>query len=96
VAVYIGEPLVWSQPTTDKLAVKHNLTPEEAEEVVFEDAPRYKSGRGKTLQVFGQAVSGRYILVVLAKAGRGGRYRVVTARDMSGWEREYYERARGR
>ncbi len=94
--VYIDEPLMWNQPTVDKLVVKHNLAPEEAEEVVFEDEPRYKSGRGKTLQVFGQAVSGRYILVVLAKASRGGRYRGVTARDMSGWERDYYDRARGK
>jgi hypothetical protein len=47
------------------------------------------------LLVFSRTEAGRYLLVVLAGAGRG-EWRLVTAREMTSMERTLYERQGGR
>lgn len=88
--IHISYPLVWTQAVVDKLWNKHKVTPEEVEEVVCDDKPIGHKATMSSYCIYGQAVSGRYLFVVVRKTGRGSRYRVVTARNMEDKERKYY------
>lgn len=94
--LYIKYPLVWSQRTIDKVKAKHNITPEEVDEVIF-DSNFICHSHGKEAKrrehVYGQTLAGKHILIVLAKhRGRAGKHRVITAREMSEREKKYYKK----
>ena len=96
VMLYIKYSLFWSQKTIDKVLAKHNITPEEVDEVIFSSkfiCHSYGKGADKREYVYGQTLAGKYIFIVLAKHLRGGgKYRVITAREMNERERKYYRK----
>jgi uncharacterized DUF497 family protein len=73
-----------------KIERKHGLTFEEAEDVVFSRGRYVRRGAAGLYLVYGRTSAGRYVLVVIAIAGRQGR--MVTARDMNLKERRSYGR----
>ncbi|MDZ4346731.1 MAG: BrnT family toxin [Candidatus Binatia bacterium] len=69
---------------------RHHVEPEEVEETL-EGRYIFRRGRDGTYYIFGQSKSGRYLFIVLAREP-SGRYRVVTARDMTEPERRWFRR----
>ena len=92
--ILITYPLIWTQSVVDKIWSKHHVTPEEVEEAIYDDKPICHKGTSNSYCVYGQAVSGRYLFIVLAKKGEGSRYKVLTARDIQDKEKRYYEKHR--
>lgn len=92
--MYIDD-FIWLPDVIAKLAVKHRVTEEEAEEVFF-DRPRYRfveSGRRPGDDVYavsGRTDAGRYLIVFFVKK-RDNRALVLSARDMDEKERRRYE-----
>jgi len=93
--MYIND-FIWLPDIVEKLAVKHHVTIEEAEDVFF-DRPRfrfvesgYRSGEG-VYSAMGQTEVGRYLVVFfIHKLDQTAL--IVTARDMDRKERRLYER----
>lgn len=85
----------WTVESIEHIA-RHAVKPEEVEEVCFneDDAPFIRSGRENLHYVFGKTYSGRFLFVVI-RFIRYGDVRVITARDMSAWEKNYF-RKRGK
>jgi uncharacterized DUF497 family protein len=84
------EDFVWPDWVLDKTVAKHGVEPDEVEQVFFN--PPYKvrrSDSGKYL-LYGRSEGGRYLFVV--SAWDGGSVRIISARDMTGAERRYWER----
>jgi uncharacterized DUF497 family protein len=92
--IYIKHPLIWSQAVVDKIWQKHHVTPEETEEVIDDDKPICHKGMTDLYYAYGQAMSGRYLFIVLRRKGRGTQYRVITVRDMQDKEKRYYRKHR--
>jgi uncharacterized DUF497 family protein len=88
--------IVWLPDIVDKLDWKHNITPQEVEEV-FVGRPQYRfiergKVRGEDLYAaLGQTEAGRYLSVYFIHKA-GGAALVISARDMSAGERKRYER----
>jgi len=88
--VYVEE-LVWTKENKAHIA-EHHVTPQEVEELFFEEQPHFRRGPGRNLyHVYGRTGAGRYLFVVLIYLGEGKGY-VVTARDMDRKERRLYQR----
>ncbi len=85
----------WTDKSIEHIA-RHKVKPKEVEEVCFNeyDAPFIRSGRENLHYVFGKTYSGRFLFVVV-KFIRPGEVRVITARDMNAWEKNYF-RKRGK
>ena len=86
---------VWNEDIIEHIA-KHNVTPEEIEEVCFDHPLIIKSkqdakGINPIYYVLGQTDSGRYLLIVIIYF-KQGRAMVITARDMDQSERKRYQR----
>ena len=85
---------VWREDIIDKLARKHNVSPDEVAEV-FTGNPKFlriERGRidGEHLyNALGQTASGRYLAVFFIYK-RSRQALIVTAREMDGKERRYY------
>ncbi len=90
--LYIEE-LIWEERNIEHI-VQHGVTMDQVEEVCYSDA-LFKRGRNQILEVYGQTEDGRYLVVFLAKRGKGAYY-PVTARDMNDRERKTYHRFKGR
>ena len=88
--IFITYPLIWSQTVVDKICGKHRVSPEEVEEAIFDDKPNCHKGASNSYCVYGLAVSGRHLFIVLGKKGGGAQYKVITARDMQDKEKRYY------
>jgi uncharacterized DUF497 family protein len=81
--------LQWTDDSEAHIA-RHRVTPEEVEQSTYR--PFYTMpGRNDTTLLFGQTDAGRHLLVVLAGSG-DGRWRVVTARNMTDSERRIYRK----
>ena len=75
---------------------KHQVTPEEAEEVCF-SGPLVRRGRDRSYAVYGRTDAGRYLIVFLYPDPQGGGvFRLATARDMEQVERHRYRRSKER
>ncbi len=86
---------VWNDDIIEHIA-KHDVTPEEVEEVCFDKPLIVKSrqafkGLNPTYYALGITESGRYLFIMFIYF-RKGRAMVVTARDMDHDERKYYRR----
>jgi len=93
--MYIDD-FVWLPDIIEKLAVKHDVTQDEVEEIFF-NRPRYRfveSGHRSGEDVYsvgGQTDAGRYLIVFfIHKAGNMAL--ILSARDMDKKERRRYER----
>lgn len=93
--MYIDE-FIWLPDIVDKLAYKHNISPEEAEEV-FLNRPRFffmEKGRvaGEDLYMaLGQTDAGRYLSIFFIRKV-GELALIISARDMDAKERRRYGR----
>ncbi len=88
--------IVWLPQVIDKLDWKHNVMPEEVDEVLF-DNPFYRKVQkghvpGEDLYAaLGQTEAGRYLIVFfIYKSTREAL--ILSARDMDKRERRQYER----
>jgi uncharacterized protein len=80
--------LIWTDENVDHLA-DHYVGPREVEDVIWDD-PWFERRRGRQrYQVFGQTSGGRYLFIVLDREHDTVFY-VVTARDMTTREKNYY------
>ena len=86
--------LKWDPQNVEHIA-KHAITPKEVEEAIFESDVLVRLGRSSYYYILGTTRSGRYIFIVIALSGRPGEAVVITARDMTKKERQYY-RQRGK
>ncbi len=82
--------LIWTSNRIKHINEKHGISCDEVEEVC-EAGYWIRRGRGGTHLVYGQTDDGRYLLVVL-KIESAGKFKVITARDMTDNERRLYLR----
>ena len=93
--MYIDD-FVWLTEIASKVATKHRVTPDEAEEVFFNN-PRYRfveSGHRAGEDVYsagGQTDAGRYLIVFFIYKGDNTAL-ILSARDMDAAERKRHER----
>jgi hypothetical protein len=80
----------WDDDNIEHVA-RHHISPDEIEDVAFDDEPWVKRGRGQTRYMLGYTVAGRYLFVVYILKGKG-RARVITAMDMDDKTRKLYKR----
>jgi len=81
----------WDEYNIEHIA-RHRVTPEEVEEVAFDDEPYIRKIKKSAIrEMLGQTASGRYLKIIYVIKGKQ-RARVITARDMNDWERKYYRR----
>lgn len=83
--------ICWTDEAEAHIWSRHQVTPDEVEQIVYSRPRWVTKGRGDTTYVLGQTNEGRYLLVVLAEALAGGFY-VVTARSMSEKEQKVYRK----
>ena len=81
----------WDEKNIEHIA-NHGVEPYEAEEVIDDTPYILQAGRGK-YAAYGQADSGRYLLVVFALKSEN-RIRVITARDLTAAEKKRLRRRR--
>ena len=79
----------WDDNNIEHIA-RHNISPDEVEDVAFDDKPWIKKGRKGTRYMLGYTVSGRYLFMVYVLKGRGIA-RVITAMDMDEKTRKLYK-----
>jgi uncharacterized DUF497 family protein len=90
--------VIWKAQFVEKLEVKHGVSPEEAEEVLRSKPHIRKVGRGhvkgeQVYAAYGQSAAGRYLMVFYIRK-LTGTLLPISARDMDGAERRYYEHQR--
>jgi uncharacterized DUF497 family protein len=85
------DELVWDEWNEEHIA-RHQLMPEEVEEVVFDPGTLFLRGRKAPSRYLGMGLTeaGRYLLVVL-EAFSGNRAYVITARDMTDAEKRRFK-----
>ena len=83
----------WDENNVEHIA-KHHISPDEIENIAFDDEPWIKRGRTGTRYMLGYTVAGRYLFVVYVLKSKGIA-RVITAIDMDEKTRKLYKR-RGR
>ncbi|MBM4332405.1 MAG: BrnT family toxin [Deltaproteobacteria bacterium] len=85
------ERISWDQETVDHI-FEHSVTPEEVEQVLFNDvdAPVIMRGREGRYLTYGRTNGGRLLFIVWVSRYR--RTKIITARDMSKTEKQFYKR----
>ena len=80
----------WDDRNTEHIA-RHNVSPDEVEDVAFGDEPLIKKGRKGTRYMLGFTIGGRYLFVVYRLKSKGFA-RVITAMDMDQKTRKLYKK----
>jgi uncharacterized DUF497 family protein len=85
------QSISWDEETVNHIS-KHSVSPEEVEELLFNDidSPLIMRGREGRYLAYGQTGGGRLLLVVWASNYR--KTKIITARDMSKKEKQFYRR----
>jgi uncharacterized DUF497 family protein len=85
------ENITWDEHTAEHIS-RHAVSPEEVEEVLFNDSesPRIMRGKEHRYLAYGKTNAGRFLLVALIIADR--KTRIITARDMTDREKKFYRR----
>ena len=88
--------IIWKQQFVDKLACKHHVSIEEAEEVFHSSPIIRKVTKGRidnenVYAAYAHVSNGRYLIVFFINK-KEGRILPISARDMDGSERKYYEK----
>ncbi|MBI4652163.1 BrnT family toxin [Candidatus Desantisbacteria bacterium] len=85
----------WTDESIEHIA-KHAVKPNDVEEVCFNEyeTPLVRKSRQNLHYIFGKTYSGRYLFIVV-RFIRRGEVKIITARDMNGWEKDYF-RKRGK
>lgn len=86
--------IIWKDQFIEKLAVKHGVSIEEAEDVLCSKPHIRKVGKGKVkgenvYAAYGQTFAGRYLMVFYIRKLTGAIL-PISARDMDNAERRYY------
>ncbi len=87
--------VIWKEQFVEKLAIKHGVTTNEVEEILFSrpHVRKAQKGRikGEDLYVaYGQTNAGRYLIVFFIRKNKTSAL-PISARDMTQSERRYYE-----
>jgi len=87
------EIISWDEQTVDHIS-NHSVSPEEVEEVLFNDAdtPLILRGKEGKYLAYGRTRGGWLLLVVWASRYR--KTKIITARDMTKREKQFYRRAK--
>jgi len=88
-AMHISK-LEWDNYRIDHVA-KHDVEPYEVWEVCKHALHKARREGRNRYRIYGQTVEGRYLFVVLEHI-EGGRYKPITARDMTDGEKHNYKR----
>ena len=80
----------WNGNNIEHIA-RHGVSPDEVEDVAFDDEPWIKTGRKKTRYMLGYTVAGRYLFAVYILEGNGIA-RVITSMDMDEKTRKLYKK----
>ena len=88
------EDIIWLDKIVEKLEGKHHISPEEVEEVFYNEPHIRRAQKGHVqgedlYYAYGQTDSGRYVFVVFVYK-RTREALIVSARDMDKKERTYY------
>ena len=85
------ERISWDQETADHIS-NHSVSPEEVEEMLFNNvtSPIIMRGKEGKYLAYGKTNGGRLLLVVWAARYR--KTKIITARDMSKKEKQFYKR----
>ena len=85
------ENITWDEDTANHIA-RYAVSPEEVEEVLFNDSdsPRVMRGKENRYLAYGKTNAGRFLLVVMIIANR--KTRIITVRDMTDREKKFYRR----
>jgi hypothetical protein len=81
--------LRWNEETAEHIWVKHQVRPDEAEQVVFRPNKLVFRARDGRHIILGQTEAGRYLLAVVENLSKGA-CELVTARAMTKRERRRY------
>ena len=84
----------WDDDNIEHIA-RHQVSPDEVEDVAFDDEPWIRRGKKGTRYMLGFTISGRYLFVVYVLK-RKGVARAVTAMDMDNKTRKLYKKRRKR
>ena len=71
--------------------IRHRVSPDEVEEVGFDDEPWIKNGRKGTRYMLGYTAAGRYLFTVYVIRTKGIA-RVITSMDMDEKTKKLYKR----
>jgi len=87
------EKISWDQETVNHI-VRHAVSPEEVEEVLFneDDKPIILKGKESKYLAYGQTQSGRYLLVVWVSHYK--KTGIITARDLTKKEKQFYRKTK--
>jgi len=87
------EKISWDEDTVYHIA-KHSVSPEEVEEVLFndDDPPIIMRGKEGRYLAYGKTQGGRFLLVVLVL--RYKKTGIITARDLTNKEKQFYRRTK--
>ena len=88
--------VIWKDRFIDKIEVKHDVSTDEVEDVLFgkPHVRRAQKGhvKGEDLYIaYGRTVGGRYLMIFFIRKEQTAAL-PISARDMSDSERKYYER----
>lgn len=92
---------IWLDQFVEKLETKHDVLPEEVEEVFARRTGIKRIGKGRVqgenlYRAWGQTMSGRYLVVIFIYKPTVRKALVISARDMDKKERKSYGRSIGR
>ena len=80
----------WDDKNIEHVA-RHNVRPDEIEDVAFDDEPWIRKGREGTRYMLGYTVAGRYLFTVYVLRSKGVA-RVITAIDMDERTKKLYKK----
>jgi uncharacterized DUF497 family protein len=80
----------WTDRNIEHIA-RHNVSPDEVEDVAFDDEPWIRKRRKGTRYMLGYTIGGRYLFIVYSLNSKGIA-RVITAMDMDEKTRNLYKK----
>ena len=80
----------WDDRNIEHIA-RHNVLPDEVEDVAFDDEPWIRKGRKGTRYMLGYTIGGRYLFIVYSLKNKGIE-RVITAMDMDEKTKKLYKK----
>lgn len=88
--------VIWKEQFVEKLAVKHGVTTDEVEQILFSRPYVRKAEKGQVkgedlYAAYGQTDVGRYLIIFFVRKNQTSAL-PISARDMTESERRYYER----
>ncbi|MBM3335001.1 BrnT family toxin [Candidatus Sumerlaeota bacterium] len=87
--------VIWKLAFIEKMLLKHHVTTDEVEDVIFGRPHVLRAEKGKVqgenvYEAFGQTADGRHLVVFFVN--KSGAALPISARDMTDSERRYYEK----